>query len=99
MDAPHEGWRQAVEAARGGAVYRALADAIAADIAAGRLAPGAALPPQRRLAWGLGVAIATVTRAYDELSARGLVTAEVDHTRRTLSACATNFLRYAPLSD
>ena len=28
-----------------------------------------------------------------------LVTAEVDHTRRTLSACATNFLRYAPLSD
>ena len=29
----------------------------------------------------------------------GLVTAEVDHTRRTLSACATNFLRYAPLSD
>jgi len=29
----------------------------------------------------------------------GLVTAEVDHTRRTLSACATNFWRYAPLSD
>ena len=38
MDALHEGWRQAVEAARGGAVYRALADAIVADIAAGRLA-------------------------------------------------------------
>lgn len=82
MDALHEGWRQAVEAARGGAVYRALADAIAADIAAGRLAPGAALPPQRRLAWGLGVAIATVTRAYDELSARGLVTAEVGRGTR-----------------
>ncbi|MFD0389856.1 GntR family transcriptional regulator [Tistrella bauzanensis] len=75
-------WRAAVAAARGGAVYRALADAIAADIAAARLAPGASLPPQRRLAWTLDTAIATVTRAYADLSARGLITAETGRGTR-----------------
>ncbi|MEN2991848.1 PLP-dependent aminotransferase family protein [Tistrella sp. BH-R2-4] len=77
-----DNWRAAVAAARGGAVYRALADAIAADIAAARLVPGAALPPQRRLAWTLDTAIATVTRAYADLSARGLITAETGRGTR-----------------
>lgn len=77
-----DSWRAAVAAARGGAVYRALADAIAADIAAARLVPGASLPPQRRLAWTLDTAIATVTRAYADLSARGLITAETGRGTR-----------------
>jgi DNA-binding transcriptional MocR family regulator len=53
--------------------YRALADAMARDIAAGRLPPGARLPPQRDLAHALGVTVPTVTRAYALAARRGLV--------------------------
>ena len=44
--------------------YRALADAMGKDIAAGRLVAGARLPPQRDLAEALGVTVPTITRAY-----------------------------------
>ena len=47
---------------RGGPLYLALADRIAADVAAGRLKPGARLPAQRDLAARLGVDLTTVTR-------------------------------------
>ena len=57
--------------------YRAIADAIAADLADGRLAAGERLPPQRELAWKLGVTVGTVTRAYQEAEKRGLLTGEV----------------------
>ncbi|WP_157744474.1 aminotransferase-like domain-containing protein [Micromonospora viridifaciens] len=57
--------------------YLTLADAIGADIAAGRLRPGDRLPPQRELARRLGVAIATVGRAYHVAARRGLLTGEV----------------------
>ena len=50
----------------GGPVYLAIAEAIAADIAAGRLQPGTRLPPQRALAEALGIDFTTVTRAYAE---------------------------------
>lgn len=55
----------------------AIADAIAADIASGRLAVGDRLPPQRILAWQLGLSPNTVMRAYDEATRRGLVAGEV----------------------
>lgn len=55
----------------------AIADAIAADIASGRLAVGDRLPPQRILAWALGLSPNTVMRAYDEARRRGLVAGEV----------------------
>lgn len=58
-------------------LYVAIAEAVAADIAAGRLGPGARLPPQRELAWRLGVTTGTVTRAYAEARRRGLVSGEV----------------------
>ncbi len=55
--------------------YQALADAIAAEIAAGRLRPGDRLPTQRDIAERLGVTISTVTRAIGEAARRGHVSA------------------------
>lgn len=57
--------------------YVAIADAIAADLTLGKLKAGDRLPPQRELAWKLGVTIGTVTRAYQEASKRGLLSGEV----------------------
>ncbi|MFF4582467.1 PLP-dependent aminotransferase family protein [Streptomyces sp. NPDC001373] len=57
--------------------YRALADAIAGDVARGRLRPGDRLPPRRALAGALGVTVGTIARAYTEAESRGLVAAEV----------------------
>jgi DNA-binding transcriptional MocR family regulator len=62
-----------------GPVYLAIADAIAADMAAGRLKPGTRLPPQRALARALGIDFTTVTRAYAEAGRRGLVEGRVGH--------------------
>ena len=50
----------------GGPLYLAIAEAIGADLAAGRLAPGQRLPPQRSLAQALGIDFTTVSRAYAE---------------------------------
>ena len=50
-----------------------IADAIAADVAAGRLAPGDRLPPQRDLAGRLALDFTTVARGYVEAGKRGLV--------------------------
>ncbi|WP_434621703.1 PLP-dependent aminotransferase family protein [Azospirillum sp. B2RO_4] len=58
-------------------VYLAIADALADDIAAGRLAAGQRLPPQRVLADRLGVDLTTVSRAYSEARRRGLLDARV----------------------
>ncbi|GII82147.1 GntR family transcriptional regulator [Sphaerisporangium siamense] len=57
--------------------YRSIADALAADIAAGRLRPGDRLPPQRAFARRRGIAGSTAARVYRELGRRGLVTGEV----------------------
>jgi DNA-binding transcriptional MocR family regulator len=58
---------------RSGPKYRTIAEAIAADIAEGKLAPGDRLPPQRELAWALGVTVGTVSRGYAEAERNGLV--------------------------
>jgi DNA-binding transcriptional MocR family regulator len=58
---------------REGPKYLAIADAIAADVAAGRLAPGDRLPPQRDLAARLALDFTTVARGYVEAGKRGLV--------------------------
>jgi len=57
--------------------YQAIADAIAEDIRSGRLGDGKRLPPQRRLAAALGIDFTTVSRAYAEAQARGLVESHV----------------------
>ncbi|QAY75753.1 PLP-dependent aminotransferase family protein [Sphingosinicella sp. BN140058] len=56
-----------------GPIYRRIADAMAQDVADGRLAAGDRLPSQRELAQRLGVDLTTVTRAYAEAARRGLV--------------------------
>lgn len=57
-------------------VYLSLADQIGRAIADGRLGPGARLPTHRSLAEDLAVSVQTVSRAYDELIRRGLVSGE-----------------------
>ena len=57
--------------------YRAIADALAADMQLGRLKPGDRLPTHRDLAYRLGVTVGTVTRAYAEAQRRGLLEGHV----------------------
>ncbi len=57
--------------------YLAIADAIEAAIAAGQLAPGDKLPPQRRLAAELEVDFTTAARGYAEAARRGLIDSTV----------------------
>ncbi|HXQ13092.1 MAG TPA: PLP-dependent aminotransferase family protein [Caulobacteraceae bacterium] len=69
-------WRPQLTASEGPA-YVQIVEALAADIDRGDLARGARLPTQRALADEIGVGIGTVTRAYAEAEARGLIEAVV----------------------
>ncbi len=69
-------WQPTLEG-RSGPRYQAIAQALADDIATGRLAVGDRLPTHRDLAWRLGVTVGTVTRAYAEAERRGLIAGEV----------------------
>ncbi|OWJ65422.1 GntR family transcriptional regulator [Inquilinus limosus] len=57
--------------------FRAIADAVAGEIASGQLRPGDRLPPQRDFAYRRGIAASTAARVYAELTRRGLVSGEV----------------------
>jgi len=59
-----------------GPIYLAIADAIETDIGSGALARGDRLPPQRELAYRLGITLGTVTRAYREAERRRLLRGE-----------------------
>lgn len=63
--------------AHDGPLYRAIADALARDVAMGRLAPGTRLPTHRELAFRLGVTVGTISRGYAEAERRGLIGGEV----------------------
>ncbi len=58
-------------------LYLEIADAIRQDLTRGALKPGDRLPPQRELAFRLGVTTGTVTRAYAEVEKQGLLVGEV----------------------
>ena len=62
--------------ANGKPFYLAIADALAADLAAGVVRPGEKLPTQRDLAAALGLDLTTITRAYAEAGRRGLIVGE-----------------------
>lgn len=62
---------------RTGPLYCRIADGIEQAITEGTLAAGAKLPPQRNLAFDLGVTIGTVSRAYALARERGLVAGEI----------------------
>jgi DNA-binding transcriptional MocR family regulator len=70
-------WRPKLSASRTTPLYRRLFEAMAADIEAGKLAPGTRLPPVRDLAHALSISVGAVTRAYDDAARRGLVSAHV----------------------
>src|ERR1044072_1366832 len=57
-----------------GSDYRDVADAVAAEIAAGALRPGDRLPPQRDFAYARGIAGSAASRGYAEVGRRGLGT-------------------------
>jgi DNA-binding transcriptional MocR family regulator len=57
--------------------YLSLAEQIAEAIRDGKLPGGAQLPPHRKLADDLGLSVQTVSRAYEELTRRGLIAGEV----------------------
>ncbi len=62
---------------RTGPKYLQIADAIGEAVASGDLAEGERLPPQRDLAYDLGLSLSTVTRGYDAATERGFLTGEV----------------------
>jgi DNA-binding transcriptional MocR family regulator len=57
--------------------YRGLARAMARAIEGGQLRAGDKLPTHRALAFDLGLSVQTVSRAYDELTRMGLISARV----------------------
>ncbi|GLS20655.1 putative HTH-type transcriptional regulator [Labrys miyagiensis] len=79
--------------ARDAPKYLAIAQALSADIKAGRLAPGTQLPPQRQLAKALGVDLTTVTRAFNEIRREGLVEG---NTKRGTFVSAPRAPRHEP---
>jgi len=60
-----------------GPLFLRIVDALAADIASGRLVRGQRLPTHRALASALDIDLTTVTRAYGEARRRGLLDARV----------------------
>jgi DNA-binding transcriptional MocR family regulator len=60
-----------------GPTFLRIVDALAADIASGRLVRGQRLPTHRALASALDIDLTTVTRAYGEARRRGLLDARV----------------------
>ncbi len=62
---------------RQGPLYQRIVNALADDIAAGRLHQGQVLPTHRALARALGVDLTTVTRAFAEAQRQGLTEATV----------------------
>ncbi len=62
---------------RAGPLYQRIVDVLASDIAEGRLRRGQQLPTHRALAAALDLDLSTVTRAYREARAKGLIDAQV----------------------
>src|SRR5690554_4145559 len=60
-----------------GAAWLQVLNALERDAAAADLPPGTRLPPQRELAFRLGLSVGTVSRAYAEAERRGLVESQV----------------------
>jgi len=76
---------------RKGPKYLAIADAVGEAVSDGDLRPGDKLPPQRDLAYDLGVTLGTVTRAYQEATRRGLVGGEVGRGTYVLTSKAPSY--------
>ncbi|WP_034854893.1 aminotransferase-like domain-containing protein [Sinorhizobium sojae] len=69
-------WLPDIQQGRG-PIYARIADQIEEAIGNGILPAGTKLPPQRNLAFDIGVTIGTIGRAYNIVRERGLVSGEV----------------------
>jgi DNA-binding transcriptional MocR family regulator len=69
-------WRPTLKG-REGPHYLRIAQALEDDVRSGKLPDGTRLPTHRALAERLGVTTGTVSRAYDEVARRGLLSGEV----------------------
>ncbi|TIX98289.1 MAG: GntR family transcriptional regulator, partial [Mesorhizobium sp.] len=58
-------------------IYLSLVEKVVEALQAGKLAEGARLPTHRELSFRLKISAQTVSRAYEELARRGLVTSSV----------------------
>ncbi|MCR9139085.1 MAG: PLP-dependent aminotransferase family protein [Alphaproteobacteria bacterium] len=58
-------------------VYRSLAETLVRAVDAGELRIGDRLPTHRELAYDLQLSVQTVSRAYDDLTRRGIIVGEV----------------------
>jgi GntR family transcriptional regulator len=54
-------------------IYLQISEMLIRDIAAGRMADGSKLPPERSMAADLGVALGTLRAALSEMAARGML--------------------------
>lgn len=84
-------------AQRSGPRYQAIADAISDAISDGALRAGDRLPPQRDLAWRLGVTVGTVSRAYALAEQKGLLSGEVGRGTFVRDPGVENRSRLLPL--
>ena len=73
-----------------------LLSALERDIRAGELPPGLRLPPQRELAFFLGVSLGTVTKAYAEAERRGLTQATVGRGTFVAAPAPDAAFRFSP---
>ena len=88
-------WRPALEDSPRPLVDRLLA-ALERDIRAGVLPPGLRLPPQRELAFFLGISLGTVTKAYAEAERRGLTQATVGRGTFVAAPAPDAAFRFSP---
>jgi DNA-binding transcriptional MocR family regulator len=88
-------WKPVLEDTPRPLVDRLLA-ALERDIRAGVLAPGLRLPPQRELAWFLGLSLGTVTKAYAEAERRGLTQATVGRGTFVAAPAPDAAFRFSP---
>ncbi len=85
-------WTSSVVAGgRSRPLYLAIAQAIEADVLAGRLRPGDRLPPHRDLADRIGVTVGTVSRGYAEARKAGWISGEVGRGTFVLDRLAGRF--------
>lgn len=88
-------WKPILEDTPRPLVDRLLA-ALERDIRTGVLAPGLRLPPQRELAFFLGISLGTVTKAYAEAERRGLTQATVGRGTFVAAPAPDAAFRFSP---
>jgi DNA-binding transcriptional MocR family regulator len=79
-----------------GPMYLRIANAITAGVRSGSLTAGTALPPQRDLAFRLGVTVGTVTRAYQEAGRSGVLESDGRRGTRVRGANAAASFETSP---